>query len=180
MNEVFTYAFVALLIWLGFYGIYLNFVLPVILTRLRFKAAEALDELEDLVRAKKEEATARAVAVLRHRGHIASTELPHFNLTNLALAHSYQMLMTRVEVDADDAEINKGGEELLRIGRVFDASVLGAFAANSPVLLGSVIVILLGLAMWMSFASKLIAKFKNLSWGTAYNTDKELSICATA
>ena len=167
MNTFSILVFV-LLAWASFYAIYLNFVRPVILTRFRFRVAEVRDNLDLLLLAGKVHPSDESFKIVKRRAIGVEGELPYLSITNFLYARCDGNLRTTSEVREEHATIRAGNVEVKKLSDMLDTAVAGSFAANSPMVVGIAIIILVGCAVFFAFARGIQTAVTDGFWSTVY------------
>ena len=154
----------ALILWCSFYGVYFNFLRPVLLTRFRFYINEVRDELDLLVLARKIKPTDEAKEILLCRASSLEKSIEDLNVTNILLESSHGNLRPRHQIEEEEGIISLSRDEVRRLSRKMDMAALGAFCANSPFLLGLGAVIICGVAVWSAVARSMQEKLTIRVW----------------
>jgi hypothetical protein len=139
------------------------------LTRFRFHLAEVKDDLNILLLAGVARPDAPVVGVIRNRVQQAESLINSLTLTSMLLAFSRGDTRPRPKVEEEYRLIRSSSPELVAVSDKLDLAVAGAFAVNSPILLGSLLVLLSGLAFWFWMAARARALLNEYFWGSIYD-----------
>jgi hypothetical protein len=109
-----------------------------------------------------------AYVIIRRRIQIAEKTIGSLSLTNILLGLSRGNLRPASHVIEEDETIAHSSNELVAIKNRLDLAVIGTLASNSPLLLGAVIVMLSGLALWWMVAAVAKKKMTEIFWDAIY------------
>lgn len=171
MNSAFSSFELTLGVLLAFcslYTIYFNFVRAVIVTRFHFYISEARDDLTKLLLADKVHPNDASVAIIRQRIQRADEGIESITVTDLLLALSPEHLRAIAVIREENAVIKASVAELRAVSTKLDLAVAGSFAANSPLLLGSVVILVFGATFWSWMALNAKRGLTSYFWDTLY------------
>lgn len=174
MNS-FTLVLFVLMVWVSFYAIYFNFIRPVLLTRFQFYVNEVSDEMDLLMLQEKLQPTDEAAQILRSRIEKVRWLIPEIDVTTILLAASEDRLLPKAKIDEEDGTIKSSPDEIKELSRKLDLAAIGAFAANSPFLVGILVMIILGVAMFSAFAQGMQSALTKYSWSAIYSQSQTKS-----
>lgn len=168
MNS-FTLVSLVLLVWVSLYAIYFNFIRPVALTRFQFFVNEVSDELDILLLQSKAHPDDEAIQIIRGRIQKARWLIPEIDVATILLAGSNGELMPKAKMEEEEGAINSSAEEIKTLSHKLDLAAVGAFATNSPFLIGVLVVAIFGIAMFSVFAQGVQARLTKYSWSAIYS-----------
>lgn len=167
MNLI-TILILVLLVWVSLYAIYYNFLRPLVITRALFQVASVNDDLDLLVLEEKVQPKDAAVLILKHRILKAEFFIPTIDVTTILMAFSHKMTVPRSLVESERATIKEASSEVGKLSNKLDIAMLTSFAANSPFLIGVVVVLVVGAAVFSVMFQQIGSNMTALFWKAVY------------
>ena len=153
----------------------MNFVRPVVLMRFRFRVAAVKDELNMLLLSGRILPTNEEFRIVRRRANDLENDLPYINLTNMLMAWRNGQMRSFQQVKTEQASIQSGNLEVKRLSDSLDVAIIGSFSANSPLLVGIAVILIIGFAMFFAFARSVQTSATNFFW-SSISLPKSVSI----